>query len=305
MVGNPGSKVSEHPISSEPPEWYSVITGASQGIGRHLAEGCAARGWNLVLVALPNSGLKAKAMALSKTYGVETFCHEMDLTDQSNPAALLQWVKDRNLPVNVLINNAGKSCSGLFQQSTFAETREILNLNVTATIQLTQLFLPELMRHPKSYLLNVASLAAFQAVPGKALYGATKACILSFSRALKKELSGSAVSVSVLCPGGVYTNRASRRNIRDHGFFGRISALPPAVVAEYALKQMLNGREIIIPGWVNRLFLYAQKLVPSSLICRLIYLRNVVRLAHRPRQPVRRGGFMKRWSTHRERAASM
>jgi short-subunit dehydrogenase len=270
--------------ASESPGFYAVITGASRGIGRYLAEGCAGRGWNLVLVALPDSGLKKAAAALSEKYGVRTLYREADLTSRSEPDVLFRWVRDRKLPVNLLINNAGKSCSHLFQRSTPSRNQEILDLNVTATIQLTRLFLPELMSHPKSYLLNVASLAAFQAVPGKALYGATKACVLNFSRALRKELSASTVSVSVLCPGGVYTNRASRKNIRDHGFFGRISAHKPDFVAEYALEQMLNGREIIIPGRVNRLFLYAQKLVPSAVVCRLVYLRNVVHLANRQEQ---------------------
>jgi short-subunit dehydrogenase len=190
---------------------YCLVTGASRGLGLALAEECARLGLNLILVALPETGLPEVANNLANTYGIDVEQREIDLTEPDGPEALYRWVKEQRLAVHMLINNAGIGAHGPFSESALDHNRAMINLNITALVYLTQLFLPELKRQQRAYILNVASLAAFYAMPCKPVYAPTKAFVLNFSLALRAEMDGTAVKVSTLCPGGIMTNEECRK----------------------------------------------------------------------------------------------
>jgi hypothetical protein len=208
---------------------------------------------NLILVALPDTELAETASAIGQRYGVDVRCLEIDLTEPGSPDALHRWIGEQRLAVNMLINNAGIGAHGPFSESEPERNRAMITLNISALVQLTQLFLPELKRQPRSYILNVASLAAFYAMPYKPVYAPSKAFVLNFSLALRAELAGTSVTVSALCPGGIISNEECRKLIAAQGFIGRISCHHPEEVARYALGQLHRGKGIIIPGLINKL----------------------------------------------------
>ena len=242
-----------------------LITGASPGLGRALAEECARGGMNLILVALADTGLAEAAGTLRRRYGVAVRYREIDLTEPDSPDALHRWIGQQRLAVNLLINNAGIGSHGPFSESELERNRAMIALNICALVQLTRLFLPELMRHPQAYILNVASLAAFYPMPYKPIYAPTKAFVLNFSLALRAELTGASVTVSALCPGGILSNEECRKLIAAQGFIGKISCHHPEEVARYALGQMLRHKAVIIPGLINKVARIVGVFVPLSL----------------------------------------
>jgi short-subunit dehydrogenase len=244
---------------------FCLVTGASRGLGLALAEECARLGMNLVLVALPDTGLPEVSHNLAQTYGTEVKYRELDLSEPDSQETLYRWVREERLAVNMLINNAGIGTHGPFFESAPERNRAMIDLNISALVHLTQLFLPELRRQQNAYILNVASLAAFYAIPYKPVYAPTKAFVLNFSLALRAELAGTAVTVSTLCPGGIMTNEECRKLIAAQGFIGRISCHHPEEVARYALRQLLRNRAVIIPGLINKLARILGKMAPLPL----------------------------------------
>lgn len=183
----------------------ALITGASQGLGRAIAEQCARRGMNLILTALPNSGLAQTAIELSHRYGVRSDCMEIDLTEPQAPETLYGFILSRRLAVSILVNNAGVGYNSRFEDSNLQENERCILLNNLALVKLTYLMLPILKSQPESYILNVSSMAAFFPMPFMPVYAPSKAFILNFSLALGEELRATRVSVSVLCPNGIRT----------------------------------------------------------------------------------------------------
>lgn len=245
---------------------YVLITGASQGLGRAFAEEFAKRGADLILVSLPCQNLTRTAHDIARRYDVRTQVYEADLTAERSPETMFQWIQDRGFPVSVLINNAGVGYNGRFDDSTLRENEACILLNNLATVQITRLLLPELRRHDQAHILNVSSLAAFFPMPFMPVYAPSKAFILNFSLALRQEMRDSSVQVSALCPNGIRTNEACRAKIEKSGLAGKLTCKDPDEVAAVAVKQMLEGRDVIVPGALNKVLVAAGKYVPRSLI---------------------------------------
>lgn len=250
---------------------YALITGSSEGIGKALAEACARNGWNLLLVALPNEKLDGTVMEFAQKYPhLEIVPFGIDLTLSTAPRAIWEWVTSNAYPVNVLINNAGVGYAGAFETYASPAFFDVLiNLNIRATMQITRHLLPELKKQQKSYILNVSSLGAFQPVPYQTVYGGTKAFIYYFSRALREELRGTGISVSVVCPGGTNTNEVNRARNQDLKPLARMSISEPEYVAAKAIKGMLQGKEVIIPGKINLFVRFISALLPMKMKIRM------------------------------------
>lgn len=244
---------------------YTLITGASQGFGKALTIEAARRGHNLVLAALPDSGLSELADFLKQNYQVDVQPFEGDLTRSENCHALHTMVVAKGLKINSLINNAGILSRDYLENLTWDYLQLQMNLNMLTPTLLSKLFLPILKQNTPSNILNVGSLACYFYLPGKQVYGATKAFILSFSQSLRRELKGSGVRVSVVCPGGMNTSASHTYQNRTAGWFTRQSIMNPEEVAEITLDKLMEGKEIIIPGKVNQSFLVLDKLLPKYL----------------------------------------
>ena len=245
---------------------YTLITGASEGFGKALATECASRKMNLILVALPDSNLQFLAEILIQKYAIDVIAIEKDLSFEENCEMLYKQVEDLNLSVNMLINNVGISSTMFFKEGSLGFYQKQVKLNIVATTVLTSLFLDMLKTNKPSHILNVGSLSCFFYLAKKQVYGATKSYVYSFSKSLRGELNAEGVNVSVICPGGMNTNATIIKTNKANNWLARQSIMNPEDVAPIAIKGLLNRKEIIIPGRMNKLFLVIDKLLPSFII---------------------------------------
>ncbi len=246
---------------------YAIVTGASKGIGRAIAEELAASKFDLILVARSGDLLEKVAAEIGERYGVQAAWLALDLSAADSSQKIYDWCRERGYGVQVLVNNAGYGLSGPFEKYNMEETMNMMALNMSAPIRLTRLFLPLLKTQPKAYILNVASSAAYQAVPLLSLYSATKAFVLFFSRGLSQELSGSNVSVTCVCPGATDTDFPSRAQIGEKGLKAAARFnMTPKSVASLAVKGMLTGKTEVVTGFVNKLGVFMAWLLPKGLV---------------------------------------
>jgi len=253
---------------------YTLITGASNGLGKEFAYEFAKRGNNLVLVSLPDEDLDKYCKDLEHRYSIKAFSYETDLTKEDSPAELANWVKD-NFSVNILVNNAGVGGSKLFEVSSVEYLDKIIMLNIRALTLITRMMLSELKKHNPSYILNIASIAAFSPIPFKTVYPASKAFVYSFSRSLHEELKGSPVRISVISPGPIMTNSDTIKRINRMGFYGRFGLLPANRIAQISISSMFKGKDVIIPGILNKVNFFLIRAVPLRI--RLYLLSRLIR----------------------------
>jgi NAD+-dependent farnesol dehydrogenase len=245
-------------------EYYTLITGASSGIGKALSEECAQRGMNLFLVSLPNTGLPEIASELCSRYGIHCAVLEMDLQQQGSHHKVYEFARERGLKVNVLINNVGTGFNGKLETMSEYEISNMLMLNMVATTLLTQLFLPDLRTAPKSHILNFSSLAAFLPLPGKCVYAASKAYVMYLTRALRRELRGSSVNVSGVFPAGVPTNKLVLERIRRSTKLAQSLTSSVEQVAREGIDGMLKNKAVIFPGRKLKSFVFTFSVVPQG-----------------------------------------
>jgi len=249
---------------------YTLITGASEGLGKAFAIECASRGMNLVLIALPDSGLHEVRDYLSRNFPIHVMAIEQDLTEPDSAECIAQIVQQCGIKINMLINNAGLGNTQLFETADRRFFEKQIRVNVLATTSMTHAFLPMLRQHEKSYILNVSSLACFFAIPRKQVYGGTKSFIYFFSRSLAAELAEYGVAVSVLCPGGINSNPAQTMLNKSGSWITLLSLMNPEDVAPIAIDGLLRGKAVIIPGRLNRLFKTLEPVTPSFMKKRII-----------------------------------
>ncbi|MDO8143557.1 MULTISPECIES: SDR family oxidoreductase [unclassified Isoptericola] len=196
----------------------AVVTGASSGIGAVVAARLAARGADLVLVARRTDRLEELAARLRAEHGVAVDVVPADLTTPDGVTEVVKAARAADRPVGTLVNNAGFGTHGPFVEEDPQRVDDEVALNVTALTNLTRALLPDLLAHGSGAVVNVASTAAFQPLPRMAVYGATKAYVLSFTEALSVELRGTGVHAIALCPGATRTE-----------FFDVVGSEEPAV----------------------------------------------------------------------------
>ena len=255
-------------------EKYTLITGASEGFGKALALECASRNMNLILIALPGSGLRSLASYIEKNFDVKAFFFEHDLTKKEECYKIFEEVTGMNIAVNVLINNAGMGGTHFFEERDTEFYFRQIELNVVAPTLLTHLFLAMLEENTPSHILNVSSLAGFFYLPKKQVYGATKSFLLSFSKSLRRELKRKNVFVSTVCPGGMNTTPMLIIQNRCQKGISRWSVMNPEDVAKITIGKMLKGKELIVPGFWNRVFILLDKLIPKKIKDMIIDLQT-------------------------------
>jgi hypothetical protein len=247
-----------------------LVTGASSGIGRELARVAAADGRDLVLVARTAEALEALADELAARHGVAARVVALDLARAEAPAELAARVEDLGLEIDVLINNAGFGVWGPFLETDPRVERRLLDLNVGTLTALTKIFVKPMVERGRGRILNVASTAAFQPGPGMAVYYASKAYVLSFSLALSVELRGTGVTVTTLCPGPTRTGFAREAGATRSRLFAHDRGGDAAEVARKGYRALLRGDPLRVPGALDRVGVFATRLVPRRFAARVV-----------------------------------
>ncbi len=241
-----------------------LITGASNGFGMEFAKLFAKDGYNLVLVARSTERLRKLGYQLQDEHQLEHVCIlTADLSEPGSADEVYKKVKESGIHIDVLVNNAGAGVHGFFNEIDLEREKAIIQLNINTPVELTKLFLKEMKLRNEGKILNVASMVSFMPSPLMAVYGASKAFMLSFSESLSNELKDTGITVTALCPGAsntMFFRRAGAAHTRAaHGTLSE-----PAEVALDGYKALMNNETKIISGLKNKLQATGSNLVPDS-----------------------------------------
>ena len=247
----------------------ALITGASSGIGAAFAKALAAKGSHLILVARSEEKLHALARQLTNQYAIRVEVIAADLSHVGIAHSMFEETQQRDLTVDILINNAGFGTYGRFETLDAEREQQEIILDVNTLVDLTHTFVPSMLARHQGAIINVASIAAYQPGPYAAVYAASKAFVLSFSEALWGEYRTKGVRVLALSPGATSTE-----------FFrvsGSEEAMPanvetPEQVVQVALRALEQGRPSVVSGWQNVLLSNASRFLPRSVVVRLAML---------------------------------
>jgi len=242
-----------------------LVTGASSGIGTEMARQLASRGHGVTLVARRADRLEALAAELAEKHKITATAIPCDLGDPIARAELIEGLR-AGPALAGLCNNAGYGINGRFAANDDDRERQMVELNVVALHDLTLRVLPGMIERGTGAILNVASTAAFQPLPGFATYAATKAFVLSFSESLSTELSGTGVSCSALCPGPVKTEFAAVAGSTMSESLPDFAMVTAEEVARQAIDAMESGSRTAIPGVANQIQALLGRLAPRSLV---------------------------------------
>lgn len=255
--------------ASRGPGW-ALVTGASGGLGADMARELAARGFPLVLTARSADLLAELARALGDDHGTEVRVVPMDLSRPGAGDALADTVQAMGIRVEALVNNAGFGQWGHWLTLDPDEEAAMLRLNVEALTTLTRRLAPAMVAEGCGRVLNVASVAGFFPGPLMSVYYATKAYVVSFSEALREELSGTGVTVTCLCPGPVPTRFQERASL--HLPRGAVPGLVESPrVARAGIEGLLRGRARVVPGLFNKLSVLMPRFLPRALVPKLVH----------------------------------
>jgi short-subunit dehydrogenase len=244
----------------------TLITGASSGIGAAFARKLAARGRNVLLVARSEDKLIALCNELGRLTSIRAQYLAVDLHQPGAAEELFEETKKRDLEIEMLINNAGFGSMGDFVKLDLDRELEMIQLNVTALVDLTYRFLRPMRERRRGTIINVASTAGFQAIPYMATYAATKAFVLSFSEALAEENRAHGIHVMALCPGVTETNFFDASQM-DRPPMRTIQT--PEEVVDTALRALGRHKSMVISGWTNWFTIEAERFVPRSLVTKV------------------------------------
>ena len=238
---------SNDPLPATPPP-TALITGATSGIGLHLAHEFAGHGHPLVLVASIPHELETVAGTLRREYGVEVHTLDHDLRAEHAANDIYASLMSRGVHVGILVNNAGIGRAGKFSETPIEDDVGMLRLNIEAGVRLTKQFLPLMLQHGGGRIVNTACLAGFEPGPSLAVYHATKAFVLSWSESLAIELEDTPVTVTALCPGPVDTEFFAKADLPYSDDRAPSRLMPPEQIAETAYAALMKGERIVLPG---------------------------------------------------------
>jgi short-subunit dehydrogenase len=243
----------------------ALITGASTGIGRELAQIAAANGYDVILTARTAQSLQTAAADIERTTSRKTHIFPIDLSQPNAARTLFADIARAGLTIDVLINNAGFGLLGKFSELPEDEQMQMIQLNIGALTQLTRLYLPGMIERRTGYILNIASTASFQPGPLMAIYYASKAYVLSFSEAIHNEAKGTGVNVCCLCPGATRTEFQKRAGMAATKLFEGGHVMSAQEVAQIGWDAMRHGKSSVIAGRMNATLAFFTRFAPRQM----------------------------------------
>ena len=254
-----------------------LITGASSGIGYEFAKIYAENGYNLVVVARNKDKLEIlkKEIFEKISKSVKVTLIENDLSLENSAERLYNQVKSNNLKIDMLVNNAGIGIYNKFSEfdeEMMKKNDAMINLNIKAVVELTRLFLKDMLEDGNGEILNVSSVAAFMPGPLMSTYYASKAFVQSFTEAVREEVRndvrGKNIKISALCPGPTATGFEKSSNLAESSLFEKMKVMTAKKVAEIGYKEFQKGKAVIIPGIFNRIAVFGTRFLSRKFVVR-------------------------------------
>jgi len=251
---------------------YTLITGATGGLGKAFAVECASRGQNLILTDLSKEklGTLAKSLALKHSIDVKTI--SCDLMKVEEREKLFEELNSFKAELYMTINVAGLDFEGGVETLNSKKISKVIRINTEATLDITR-FVSTIEHSGDFYIINVASMAGFYAMPLKALYSASKRAIIQFSLAVREEIREKGGHILVLCPAGLRTTRKVRESIEAQGIMGKLTTVELGTVVYQTLNRALMDKPKYVPGWINVLIVGFSSLAPETVKARYCYKR--------------------------------
>ena len=246
----------------------ALITGATSGIGYELTRLFSQNGFDLVIVARNMAGLDRVSGEVQRSANCTVVVIPKDLSQPTAAEEIYRELQSRGIEVDVLVNNAGFNVYGPFWETSAQKELQMMQVHMLTLTHLTKLFLPGMLERKFGNVLNLASTASFTPGAGDAVYCATKAYVLSFSEAIAKELKGTGVTVTALCPGPTKTEFAERAKMADTKIFqGSLSSA--AEVARTGYRALMQGRTSVVVGLNNKLMIFSLRFSPRNLVTKI------------------------------------
>ncbi|MCJ8346897.1 SDR family oxidoreductase, partial [bacterium] len=243
----------------------ALVTGASSGIGYHIAIELAKRSWDLVIVARRQDRLSHLKSEIEDKYQVKVIICALDITNDKSFDDLIKTLQEEDLFVSLLVNNAGFGSSGYFHKLNLQRELNMIDLNIKALMKMCHHFSGKMVKQSRGRIINVASVAAFQPGPGMSTYFASKAFVLHFTEGLHEELSPFGVNCLALCPGTTKTEFFDIAEAMDLEA-SPLPSMTASSVAQAALRGMDQSRVIVVPGLFNQVMTASVRFAPRSLI---------------------------------------
>ncbi|HOZ50456.1 MAG TPA: SDR family NAD(P)-dependent oxidoreductase [Chitinophagaceae bacterium] len=242
---------------------YALVAGGSKGIGYAIAKALAKRNFNLILIARNEKDLQIAKQSLESLYPIHVETISKDLSIETSATEIANWCIENNIQLKVLCNVAGLGGINDYLSIPLDTVQYMVRLNVQSCMALSLTLLPLLQKNSPSYILNVASMAAFAPISQKNVYSATKSAVLYFSYSLRYQLKKNNISVSCLCPGPVFTKPSIEKDTKAKlGKFGQKMAVPVLTVGEIAINDLLKGKMIIVPGTLPKIVAAFTRFLP-------------------------------------------
>lgn len=241
----------------------ALITGASGGIGYEIAKLFAMDGVNLILMARSADKLNDIKQIFEKDYNISVKVIATDLSSEKELPQIIESIYKENITINYLVNNAGFGLQDAFLKGSIDIYSSMINLNIHTLTYLTRIVGEKMVRNASGRILNIASIAGFQPDPYFAVYGATKAYVLSFSEAIHEEFKKTGVSVTALSPGLTQTGFIDRAEMQGSNML-KAGIMPAELVAKIGYKGMMKGKRRVVPGLTNKIMAFFTWLFPTS-----------------------------------------
>ncbi len=242
----------------------ALITGASGGIGRALAFRFAGAGKDLVIASRDAEKLETLASEIRAEHGVNVTVVAVDLTEDGAAGKLHSAVA--GMDIGYVVNNAGFGDYGLFTDRPFGKYESMMKLNMSVVTEITYLFTKDMLARGGGRIMNVASVAAFQAGPYWSVYSASKAYVLSLTEALSREYRGTGITFTALCPGPTRTQFETVAESGDSKMFSRTKNMDPEQVAGIGYRDMMKGKAVCVPGYSNKALVFLSKIMPRRVV---------------------------------------
>ena len=242
----------------------ALVTGASSGIGLHLAHEFARHGHPLVIVAPVQSELESAAEEFRREHGVEVRVIAKDLEQENSAQEIFDELQAAGVEVDILVNNAGHGFHGKWWELSLEKDLSMIRLNIEAVMRMTKLFLPPMLQRARGRILNTASVAGFMPGPMLATYYATKAFVLSWSEALATELDDTPITVTALCPGVTDTDFFEKGDAENIKARQSSNVMSPQDVAKEGYKALMDEELFVIPGAANKAMVATRRILPVT-----------------------------------------